>query len=158
MEPKDQTALPYRRARFTTSLPLNYLYSPSHYWISQGERSLWRVGLTTFATRMFGEMVDHGFGVDAGAILVPGQIIGWIEGFKAIADVYCIAEGSFAGGNAALKAEILLLNRDPYGAGWLYAVHGKPDAKCVDARGYAAILDQTIDRLLEKQAAQQDEP
>lgn len=141
----------YKRARFATHLPLDYLYSPSHFWIARQPDGLWRVGLTKFASRMLGEMVDHGFEVDADAPVRPGQIVGWVEGFKAISDVFCIAEGRFAGGNPALRDKISLMDKDCYGAGWLYAVKGQPDAKCVDIHAYQGLLDQTIDKILEKQ-------
>ena len=77
--------------------------------------------------------------------------IGWIEGFKAISDIYCIAEGKFAGGNPALTENIELLGKEPYGAGWLYAIEGKPDSRCMDVHGYVGLLDATIDKMLEKQ-------
>jgi glycine cleavage system H protein len=100
---------------------------------------------------MLGEMVDHGFEVELRALVSPGQIVGWVEGFKAISDLYCIAEGQFAGGNPALKDNIALISRDPYGAGWLYQIDGRPDSKCVNVQTYRKILDQTIDRILKQQ-------
>lgn len=149
------TTLHYKRSRFATQLPVDYLYSPSHCWIARQERDFWRVGLTKFATRMLGDMVDHGFEIEPDGSVLPGQIIGWIEGFKAISDVFCIAEGNFAGTNPVLKGKITLVNKDPYAAGWLYAVKGKPDSKCVDVHSYRAILDKTIDKILEKQQAEE---
>jgi glycine cleavage system H protein len=149
------TTLHYKRSRFTTQLPIDYLYSPSHCWIARREHDLWRVGLTKFATRMLGEMVDHGFEIGLDATVQPGQIIGWIEGFKAISDIFCVAEGNFAGVNPVLKEKIALVNKDPYGVGWLYAVRGRPDSKCVDVHSYRAILDKTIDKILEKQQAEE---
>jgi len=134
-----------------TQLPVDYLYSPSHCWIADQTEGLWRVGLTKFATRMLGEMVDHGFEIETDAPVESGQIIGWVEGFKAISDIFCIAQGNFSGPNPVLKEKITVINKDPYGAGWLYVVKGKPDAKCVDVRDYQAILDKTIDKILEKQ-------
>jgi len=151
VEPAKLNTLPYKRSRFATQLPVDYLYSPSHCWIARQEGILWRVGFTKFAVRMLGEMVDHGFEVGAGAAVQPGQVIGWIEGFKAISDVFCVADGRFAGGNRLLQEKITAVNKDPYGAGWLYAVRGRPDAKCVDVHDYVAILDKTIDKILEKQ-------
>ena len=148
-------SLHYKRARFVTQLPVDYFYSPSHFWIARQEGKTWRVGLTRFATRMLGDMVDHGFSVEPNAPVSSGQIIGWVEGFKAISDLFCIADGQFAGGNPALKEKIALLNKDPYGAGWLYAVEGKPDAKCFDVEEYTKVLDKTIDRILEKQKAEE---
>jgi len=142
----------YKRSHFATQLPVDYLYSPSHAWMAKQPDGSWRVGLTKFATRMLGETVDHGFQVQVGDPVRSGQIIGWIEGFKAISDLYCIAEGTFGGGNPALKEQIELVNQDPYRAGWLFLVHGQPDARCVDVHAYRQILDKTIDKILEKQA------
>ena len=116
---------------------------------------MWRAGFTKFAVRMLGDMVDHGFEIEPGAPVQPGQIVGWIEGFKAISDLFCIAEGQFAGPNPLLKEKITLVNKDPYGQGWLYMVKGKPDTKCVDVHGYRAILDKTIDKILEKQKSEE---
>ena len=147
--------LHYKRSRFVTQLPVDYLYSPSHSWIARQEDGLWRVGLTKFAVRMLGDMVDHGFDVESDAPVKPGQVIGWIEGFKAISDIFCIAEGNFRGVDPVLKEKITLVNKDPYTAGWLYSVKGKPDSQCVDVHSYRAILDKTIDRILEKQKAEE---
>jgi glycine cleavage system H protein len=141
----------YKRARFVTHLPTQRLYSPSHFWIAEHDPGVWRVGFTRFATRMLGEMVEHEFQVEPGAPVGSGQIIGWIEGFKAISDIYCVAEGTFAGGNPALAEMIELLGKEPYGAGWLYAVEGRPDSRCTDVHGYIGLLDATIDKMLEKQ-------
>jgi glycine cleavage system H protein len=146
----------YRRARFVTRLPLGRLYSPSHFWIAEHEAGIWRVGFTRFATRMLGEIVEHEFQVETGAPVESGQIIGWIEGFKAISDIYSIAEGNFAGGNPVLTEEIELLGKEPYDAGWLYAIEGKPDSRCTDVHGYVGLLNATIDKMLEKQEYSED--
>jgi glycine cleavage system H protein len=143
--------LSYKRSHFVTHLPETHLYSPSHCWMAEAEPGLWRVGLTKFATRMLGEMVDHGLELAPGAAVMPGQIVGWIEGFKAISDIYCIAEGTYLGSNPVLKEKISLVSKDCYGEGWLYMVRGKPDPKCVDVRSYQQILDRTIDKILEKE-------
>jgi glycine cleavage system H protein len=104
---------------------------------------------------MLGDMVDHGFEIEPGAPVRPGKIVGWIEGFKAISDLFCIAEGNFAGSNPNLKERITIVNKDPYGAGWLYMIKGSPDTKCEDVHGYRAILDKTIDKILEKQKTEE---
>ena len=56
-------------------------------------------------TRMLGEMVDHGFEAEPPLPLHCGQVIGWVEGFKAASDVYCVMNGTFAGGNPLLKED-----------------------------------------------------
>ena len=154
MSAEKPATLFYKRSHFVTHLPVNYLYSRSHFWLAQQPEGEWRVGLTRFATRMLGEMVEHGFEAEAGAPVKPGQIIGWVEGFKAVSDVYCVAEGTFLGGNPALKEQISLIDKTPYDAGWLYAVRGTPDAKCLDVQGYREHLDRTIDLILSKQQSE----
>ncbi len=155
MEAGPPRTLLYKRAQFTTQLPVDSLYSPSHAWVARQSDGLWRVGLTKFATRMLGEMVDHGFQVKPGERVEPGQIIGFLEGFKAISDLYCAAKGEFVGGNTVLSENIEVINRDPHGTGWLYAVRGEPDPQCLSVDAYRSLLDATLDRLLAKQQAQE---
>jgi glycine cleavage system H protein len=154
MASENKTLL-FKRVHFATRLPVNCVYSPSHFWARRNEGGVWRVGFTKFATRMLGDMVDHGFEVKAGTEIKPGQILGWVEGFKAISDVYGFCAGDFVGTNPKLQTNIALINKKPYAAGWLYETRGTLDDKCVDAAGYAAILDQTIDKMLEQQKAQE---
>jgi len=158
MNPEPRKTDFYKRSSFVTHLPTDYLYSPSHFWIApiDESRERWRVGFTKFATRMLGEIVDHQFEKQAGDAVASGEIIGNIEGFKAISDIYCVADGKFAGGNPDLRSDIELVSKDPYGAGWLYLVEGKPDARCGDLASYRHLLDSTIDRILEKQKAEDE--
>jgi glycine cleavage system H protein len=153
MENAPPKTLAYRRGRFTTRLPLDYLYSPSHAWAARQPDGAWRIGLTRFAVRMLGEMVDHAFELEPGAPVIPGQILGWVEGFKAISDLFSGGAGRFRGGNPELQERITLINNDPYGAGWLYAMEGQLDPGWVDVEGYGRILDRTIDRILAQQQA-----
>jgi len=150
MDAENPETRQYQRARFVTQLPVQYLYTPSHFWIARHDNSTWRIGFTKFASRMLGEMVDYGFDVLLEAEVVTGQRIGWVEGFKAISDLFCIAQGRFAGPNPSLETDLALVNRDPLGAGWLYLIKGQPDPVCVSVDAYVRILDQTIDRILGK--------
>ncbi|HZJ13885.1 MAG TPA: glycine cleavage system protein H [Chthoniobacteraceae bacterium] len=144
----------YKRSNFVTHLPVDCLYSPSHFWLARVEGDRWRIGFTKFATRMLGEIVEVQWEKAEGASVAGGEIIGSIEGFKAISDIYCVADGQFAGSNPALRGQIELVGEDPYGAGWLYLIDGQPDARCIDLAGYRALLDATIDHILEKQSTE----
>jgi glycine cleavage system H protein len=145
----------YKRSNFVTHLPVDRLYSPTHVWLAREGAAGWRIGFTKFATRMLGDIVDHQFEKAAGAPVQSGEIIGSIEGFKAISDIYCVANGIFTGGNPLLRDHIELVGKDPYGEGWLYAVDGSPDGNCLDVDGYRALLDTTIDRILAKQKSEE---
>jgi glycine cleavage system H protein len=147
----------YKRSRFATRLPTDRLYSPSHFWMREVEPGLWRVGFTKFATRMLGDLVEHGFGVKEGEPVALGQEIGWVEGFKAITDIYSVLTGEFIGGNESLRMDITLADTDPYDRGWIYAIRGTPDPNATDVHGYASMLDLTIDKM-QSDAARQSDP
>ena len=140
----------YKRATFVTHLPAEHLYTPSHNWLSRAGEGEWRVGYTKFALRMLGELVDVKFTTAAGAAVEVGDIVGSIEGFKAISDVYSVAKGQFVTGNTGL-GDLECVTDKPYVEGWLYQVAGEPDPRAMDVDGYRALLDVTIDRILEKQ-------
>jgi glycine cleavage system H protein len=157
MESHRTRTVAYQRCNFSTQLPTDLLYSPSHQWLAARSAGVWRVGLTRFATRRLGEIVDHQFQVPVQSRVEPGQVLGWVEGFKAVSDVLCVVSGRFLRSNAALSEQIALITKAPYGAGWLYEVCGEPDAACLPVKRYCALLDRTIDRLLEEQQARGDD-
>ncbi len=107
--------------------------------------------MTKFATRMLGEMVDQGFDVQSSDALRHGQIIGWLEGFKAISDLYSIIQGNFLRANPSLKESIQSISKSPYQKGWLYEAEGLPDPHTMDVDQYTSLLDTTIDKILEQQ-------
>jgi glycine cleavage system H protein len=141
----------YKRSSFVAHLPEGYLYTPSHYWMTDEGEGIWRVGYTKFATRMLGELVDAGFEVGEGADVVVGGIVGSLEGFKAISDIYAVVAGIFVGANPLLKGGPEVVSKDPFGHGWLYRVRGVPDAQAMGVDGYVGLLDGTIDRILKSQ-------
>ncbi|MBI3735997.1 glycine cleavage system protein H [Candidatus Sumerlaeota bacterium] len=141
----------FKRNKFAARLPAKYLYTPSHFWLFEREAGIWRIGLTNFATRMLGEIVEFDFEVPSGAALKPGDTVGWIEGFKAVSDIYCVAHGEFAGSNAAAMKNAETVGSDPYGAGWLYEVKGAPEPNAMNVQGYIEHLGLTIDKMQQKE-------
>ncbi len=148
----------YRRSRFSTKLPGDRVYTPSHFWLLETEPGRWRVGVTRFAQRMLGDLVEHGFEVKSEQAVELGETIGWIEAFKAMTDVYCVGTGRFDGGNPLLETTPRKFDIDPYNEGWLYAFAGTPDPNAVDAAGYSKLLDLAIDKIQGKEAAMERPP
>ena len=150
----------YKHSRFSARFPDSFRYSRSHYWMAkiEGEDNLWRVGFTKFATRMLGELVDCDWKPAEGCPVAPGEIVGWVEGFKAASDVYCVMTGTFAGGNPYLKEDACIVRSDPYEQGWLYAVRGEPEEDSLDVQGYIEYLDGTIRRMAETTHADDSSP
>ena len=140
----------YKRSRFSTRLLENRLYTAGHSWLEREEGNLWRIGFTKFALRMLGEVVELGFEMKPGSPVETGQVIGWLEGWKAVTDIFSPLSGRFEGSNPALDENIKLLTTEPYKRGWLFKVQGKPGKDCLDVHGYVSLLDITIDKMLGK--------
>jgi glycine cleavage system H protein len=143
----------YRRSRFRTRLPTDCRYTSAHYWLREESSGLWRIGFTRFATRMLGDLVDYEYSVRPGDRVAVGQEIGSIEGFKAVTTLFSVADGEFLGVGDALTGDITAVESDPHGRGWLYRVRGTPDPASLDVQGYIAVLDTTIDRLIDTRYA-----
>lgn len=141
----------FKKSHFVTHLPVDYRYTRSHFWAEQREGNCLRLGFTKFATRMLGEIVDYGFETTAQTRVQPGQVLGWVEGFKAISDVICVGQGAFAGSNPALQQDTELISRSPYTEGWLYELEGQLDEQSLDVQGYADHLSATIEKILKEQ-------
>lgn len=147
MSENTRNCVSYRRARFVASLPADRLYTASHFWLLSEGDDIWRVGLTKFATRMLGEIVEVSLDVAPGQPVSLGEKIGWIEGFKALSDLYSVLDGLFAEANAEIAADITLVDTDPHDRGWLYRARGRPDPGAMDVSAYARLLDAAIDRM-----------
>jgi glycine cleavage system H protein len=143
----------YKRATFVTHLPVEHMFTPSHNWLSRlpDQPNRWRVGYTKFALRMLGEIVDVQVEKKSGDAITPGDIVGNIEGFKALSDIYSVGRGEFIRGNPELAASLDQLSEKPYDAGWIYEFEGAPDQRALDMDGYRNLLDATIDRMLQKE-------
>lgn len=144
----EENTLPYERAAFSTRLRRDRLYTAGHYWLRRDDRGLWRIGFTQFAVRLLGDAVEFDFEVKLDSEVRIGQVIGWVEGLKAVTDLFCPMGGQFKGFNPALAERIDLILSDPLDGGWLYLVEGAPGDDCVDVEGYASMLDSAIDKMM----------
>lgn len=142
----------FKHARFSARLPAGFRYSLSHYWMQEeeGNPGIWRVGFTKFATRMLGELVEAQYEVNAGEAVHSGQQIGYVEGFKAASDLFCVMDGTFVRGNPVLEEDACIVKSSPYVDGWLYAIDGRPEESSVDVNGYVEHLGVLIQKMQEE--------
>ena len=99
-------------------------YQESHEWVRQ-EGELIVCGITDHAQDSLSDIVYVEF-PEIGAVLKQGDAFGVIESVKAASDLYMPLSGEIVEVNEALEEEPELVNRDPYGAGWL--IRFKPSA------------------------------
>lgn len=140
--------LSFERAQFRTRLPRGHVYTAGHMWLQETGALRWHVGLTRFALRMLGEPVDLDFEATADSDVAKGQVVGWLEGFKAVTDLYSPMQSTFLGPNPELEGGLDVIHRSGYERGWLFALGGDLDPDCLDAESYASLLSATIDRMV----------
>ncbi|HIW52047.1 MAG TPA: glycine cleavage system protein GcvH [Candidatus Alistipes excrementipullorum] len=114
------------------NIPSTLKYSNDHEWCRvEGEFAY--VGITDFAQSQLGDIVF----VDVptvGETLAAGEVFGSIEAVKTVSDAFLPVGGEVVEMNAAVDADPALVNKDPYGEGWIVKV------KMSDASEYDALL------------------
>jgi glycine cleavage system H protein len=99
---------------------------------------------------MLGELVEARYELKEGDTVTSGQQIGYVEGFKAASDLFCVMEGRFVRGNPILEEDACIVKSSPYVDGWLYSVEGEPEATSVDVNGYLEHLGRLIEKMQEE--------
>jgi len=99
------------------NIPENLYYTDDHEWIKvDGDTGL--VGVTDFAQHQLGDIVFVDV-ASVGETLAKGETFGTIEAVKTVSDMFLPIDGEVIEFNAALESEPELINKDPYGEGWI---------------------------------------
>jgi glycine cleavage system H protein len=100
--------------------PAGLLYSKEHEWVKL-DGDVATVGITDYAQSSLGDIVYVEL-PRIGAALTQFGSIGVVESVKAVSDIFTPVGGEVTETNAAIEDDPALVNRDPYGEGWLYRV------------------------------------
>ena len=120
------------------NIPQDLRYTKEHEYVKTAG-DLVIVGITDYAQGELGDVVY----VDlpkTGASFDGMQVFGTIEAVKAVSDLYCPVAGEVVETNGALEGDPALVNRDPYGDGWMIKLKVKDPAglaKLLSAADYA---------------------
>lgn len=102
-----------------SNVPDDLLYTPEHEYVARtGDPAVVRIGITDYAQGELGDVVFVNL-PKAGEALSGHQAFGTIEAVKAVSELYSPAAGTVAEANSALDADPAVVNRDPYGEGWM---------------------------------------
>ncbi len=104
----------------TFDVPGELRYLASHEWI-RVEDDEGTVGITDFAQDELGDIVFFDL-PSVGDAFEQGEQFGVVESIKAASDLYLPAAGEVVEVNDRLETEPELVNRDPYGDGWLLRI------------------------------------
>jgi len=99
------------------TVPDNLKYTKDHEWARlEGNEAI--VGITEYAQSQLGDVVYIEL-PKIGDVVSRGDVIGTIEAVKTVADIYSPVSGEIVAVNSALKDASELVNKDPYGEGWI---------------------------------------
>ncbi len=125
------------------NVPANLKYSDDHEWCRvEGEYAY--IGITDFAQSELGDIVFVDIPT-AGETLAAGDVFGSIEAVKTVSDAFSPVSGVVEEINPAIDADPALVNKDPYGEGWMIKIRmsAPEEAEALLTAGqYAALIEK----------------
>ena len=124
------------------NIPADLHYTTDHEWIRlTGNIAL--VGITDFAQGELGDIVFVEIET-VGSHLDMGSTFGTIEAVKTVSDLFMPVSGKVLEMNARMNDAPDLINKDPYGEGWLIRVEVDEPAQLdqlLNAQAYNALIN-----------------
>ncbi len=124
------------------NIPENLKYSKDHEWLrAEGEEAY--IGITDFAQGELGDIVF----VEVETIdetLEKDEAFGTVEAVKTVSDLLLPVGGTILELNEKLEDEPELINKDPYGEGWIVKIKMTNPAEAeelLDAAAYKALIE-----------------
>ncbi len=121
-------------------VPEDRLYTSEHEWLLQEGESV-RVGLTSYAQEELGDIVFVDLPAPGATVDFMGKL-GEVESVKVASEIFSPATGEVTSVNQALDDTPELVNKDPYGEGWLVTMRLTAPAsdQLMDAGGYRDLI------------------
>lgn len=102
-----------------SNIPDDLHYTEDHEYVkTSADPAIVLVGVTDHAQSELGDVVYVEL-PKPGATLGQGEAFGTIEAVKAVSDLLTPVAGTVTEVNAGLASDPALVNRDPYGDGWM---------------------------------------
>lgn len=103
------------------NVPEDRMYTDEHEWIQGRDDGSYRVGITDYAQDALGDVVYVDL-PDLDLTCAAGDSVSEVESTKSVAEVYAPLAGTVTAVNSGLEDHPELLNSDPYGDGWMFAI------------------------------------
>lgn len=104
-----------------STIPDDLLYTAAHEWVRIGANGVADVGITDYAQSALGDIIY----VDlpkVGTGVTTSSVCGTLEAVKAVSELFSPVTGEVVAVNDKVVGEPAVLNRDPYGDGWMLRV------------------------------------
>ena len=122
-------------------VPTDLRYTKDHEWVRvDGDEAT--VGITQYAADQLGDIVFVEL-PDDGRALEASKAFGVVESVKAVSDLFAPVAGEVVATNPALTSQSELVNRDPYGEGWMVRIKMTDPAEVddlLDGDAYDALV------------------
>lgn len=108
-----------------SNVPDNLVYTKEHEYVARtDDPGVVRIGITDYAQGELGDVVFVNL-PKPGDSVDDHQSFGTIEAVKAVSELYAPLAGQVVAVNGALEADPAVVNRDPYGDGWMITLKVK---------------------------------
>jgi glycine cleavage system H protein len=124
------------------SYPDDLRYHDQHDW-ARVEGDTATFGITWYAQDALGEVVFFD-GPDVGTEVKKDEAYAEVESVKAVSDVYAPLSGEITEVNSGASEKPELINKDPYGDGWMVKVKLSDPSEAeslLDAAAYQKLLE-----------------
>jgi glycine cleavage system H protein len=127
-----------------SEVPEELYYTKEHEWLKI-ENDKCRIGITDYAQKSLHEVVYVDL-PNVGKALTQNAVFGTVESVKAVSELYSPVSGEIVQRNEELVNSPELVNKQPYGTGWVVLV--KPSRlqdelkALLNAQGYAEFLQE----------------
>lgn len=124
------------------NIPAELLYTKDHEWVKKEGETV-TVGVTDFAQGELGDVVFVEIETE-GEELDKEEAFGTIEAVKTVSDLFMPVGGEVLEVNPALEDSPDLVNKDPYGEGWMVKIKVADTAELdelMDAEQYKAHIE-----------------
>lgn len=102
-----------------SNIPDNLHYTEEHEYVKPTEDAgVVLVGITDYAQGELGDVVYVDL-PDVGAKFNQMDVFGTIEAVKAVSELFCPVAGEVLEVNEAIESDPAIVNKDPYGDGWM---------------------------------------
>jgi glycine cleavage system H protein len=127
-------------------IPDDLMYTREHEWAKE-EGGIIRIGITDYAAQTLNDVV-YVTSPKVNDRVEQMKPMGTVESIKAVSEVYSPFSGTITKVNVELDSHPELVNKSPYGGGWLVEVkpsnYSSERKTILDARGYAAHLNTLL--------------
>lgn len=123
------------------NIPADLKYTKDHEWI-RVEGDIAYVGITDFAQGELGDIVFVEVET-VGETLEKEEVYGTVEAVKTVSDMYMPILGEILELNELLEADPELVNKEPYGNGWIIKIQIKNASQLdelLDADSYKDLI------------------